>query len=127
MNPSPGNGNGIRAARILYPLPWFVRLAERPLPRQSVEHRVRAAIPYRPGIAGRFSKTAPAPASGDCSAHPAEPFLAIDYKVLSIPVASDVLSSLLGVLISPIRASAAMRLSSLSVVGNALRLRRVVL
>jgi Cu+-exporting ATPase len=52
-------------------------------------------------------------------------FLAFVYNVLSIPVAAGVLYAFLGVLISPIWASAAMSLSSLSVVGNALRLRRV--
>jgi Cu+-exporting ATPase len=54
-------------------------------------------------------------------------FLAFVYNALSIPVAAGLLYPLLGVLISPIWASAAMSLSSLSVVGNALRLRRVSL
>jgi Cu+-exporting ATPase len=49
--------------------------------------------------------------------------LAFLYNALMVPVAAGVLSPL-GVLISPIWASAAMSLSSLSVVGNALRLRR---
>jgi Cu+-exporting ATPase len=52
-------------------------------------------------------------------------FLAFIYNVLSIPVAAGALYPLFGVLISPIWASAAMSLSSLSVVGNSLRLRRV--
>ncbi len=52
-------------------------------------------------------------------------FLAFAYNVLCIPVAAGVLYPFLGVLIRPIWASAAMSLSSLSVVGNALRLRRV--
>jgi len=50
--------------------------------------------------------------------------LAFLYNALSIPVAAGVLYPFMGVLISPIWASAAMSLSSLSVVGNALRLRR---
>ena len=54
-------------------------------------------------------------------------FLAFVYNTLSVPVAAGVLYPFLGILISPIWASAAMSLSSLSVVGNALRLRRVVL
>jgi Cu+-exporting ATPase len=54
-------------------------------------------------------------------------FLAFAYNVLSVPVAAGVLYPLLGVLISPIWASVAMSLSSLSVVGNALRLRRQAL
>jgi Cu+-exporting ATPase len=54
-------------------------------------------------------------------------FLAFVYNALSVPVAAGVLYPFLGILISPIWASAAMSLSSLSVVGNALRLRRVAL
>jgi P-type Cu+ transporter len=50
-------------------------------------------------------------------------FLAFIYNVLSVPVAAGVLYPFFGILISPIWASAAMSLSSLSVVGNALRLR----
>ena len=52
-------------------------------------------------------------------------FLAFVYNALSVPVAAGVLYPFLGLLISPIWASAAMSLSSLSVVGNSLRLRRV--
>jgi len=51
-------------------------------------------------------------------------FLAFVYNALTVPVAAGALYPFLGVLISPIWASAAMTLSSLSVVGNALRLRR---
>jgi Cu+-exporting ATPase len=54
-------------------------------------------------------------------------FLAFAYNVLSIPVAAGVLYPFLSLLISPMWASAAMSLSSLSVVANALRLRRVSL
>lgn len=50
-------------------------------------------------------------------------FLAFAYNVITIPVAAGVLYPLFGILIDPIWASAAMSLSSLSVVGNALRLR----
>jgi Cu+-exporting ATPase len=52
-------------------------------------------------------------------------FLAFVYNAVSVPVAAGVLYPLWGILISPIWASAAMSLSSLSVVGNALRLRGV--
>jgi Cu+-exporting ATPase len=51
--------------------------------------------------------------------------LAFIYNVVSIPVAAGILYPIFGVLISPIWASAAMSLSSLSVVGNSLRLRRI--
>jgi P-type Cu+ transporter len=51
-------------------------------------------------------------------------FLAFLYNVLSVPVAAGVLYPFFGILITPIWASAAMSLSSLSVVGNALRLRQ---
>src|SRR5262245_4919633 len=52
-------------------------------------------------------------------------FLAFIYNAIGVPVAAGVLYPLIGVLISPIWASAAMTLSSVSVIGNALRLRRV--
>jgi P-type Cu+ transporter len=52
-------------------------------------------------------------------------FLAFVYNALGVPVAAGVLYPVLGILISPIWASAAMTLSSVSVIGNALRLRRV--
>jgi Cu+-exporting ATPase len=51
-------------------------------------------------------------------------FLAFIYNSLSVPVAAGLLYPFFGLLIHPIWASAAMSLSSLSVVGNALRLRR---
>jgi Cu+-exporting ATPase len=54
-------------------------------------------------------------------------FLAFVYNALGVPVAAGVLYPVLGVLISPIWASAAMTLSSVSVIGNALRLRRAAL
>lgn len=50
-------------------------------------------------------------------------FLAFVYNVASIPIAAGLLYPFFGILISPIWASVAMTLSSLSVVGNALRLR----
>ena len=52
-------------------------------------------------------------------------FLAFVYNALAVPVAAGVLYPFFGLLITPIWASAAMSLSSLSVVGNSLRLRRV--
>jgi Cu+-exporting ATPase len=52
-------------------------------------------------------------------------FLAFVYNAVGIPVAAGVLYPLTGSFISPIWASAAMTLSSVSVIGNALRLRRV--
>ena len=51
-------------------------------------------------------------------------FLAFVYNAVGVPVAAGVLYPIVGVLVSPIWASAAMTLSSLSVIGNALRLRR---
>ena len=53
--------------------------------------------------------------------------LAFIYNVLGIPVAAGVLYPAFGLLLSPIVAAAAMSLSSVSVVGNALRLRFVAL
>ncbi len=54
-------------------------------------------------------------------------FLAFVYNAVGVPVAAGVLYPVIGALISPIWASAAMTLSSVSVIGNALRLRRVQL
>ncbi len=54
-------------------------------------------------------------------------FLAFAYNTLGIPIAAGVLYPVLGLLLSPMFASAAMSLSSVSVIGNALRLRRVAL
>lgn len=52
-------------------------------------------------------------------------FFAFIYNALGVPVAAGVLYPFFGILLSPIIAAAAMALSSVSVVGNALRLRRV--
>jgi Cu+-exporting ATPase len=52
-------------------------------------------------------------------------WLAFIYNVLGIPIAAGVLYPIFGILLSPMIASAAMTLSSVSVIGNALRLRRI--
>jgi Cu+-exporting ATPase len=54
-------------------------------------------------------------------------FFAFVYNALGVPVAAGVLYPLLGLLLSPMMASAAMTLSSVSVISNALRLRRTAL
>ena len=51
-------------------------------------------------------------------------FFAFIYNVLGVPVAAGVLYPVFGLLLSPIIASAAMTFSSVSVIANALRLRR---
>jgi Cu+-exporting ATPase len=50
-------------------------------------------------------------------------FFAFVYNALGVPVAAGILYPFFGVLLSPMIASAAMSLSSVSVIGNALRLR----
>jgi len=54
-------------------------------------------------------------------------FFAFIYNTLGIPIAAGVLYPFLGLLLSPIIAGAAMSFSSVSVIGNALRLRKTAL
>jgi len=54
-------------------------------------------------------------------------FFAFLYNVLGVPIAAGVLYPFLGLLLSPMIASAAMTFSSVSVVSNALRLRKLAL
>ena len=50
-------------------------------------------------------------------------FFAFVYNAVGVPVAAGILYPFMGVLMSPIIAAAAMSLSSVSVISNALRLR----
>jgi cation transport ATPase len=52
-------------------------------------------------------------------------FFAFMYNALGVPIAAGALYPWFGILLSPIIASAAMALSSVSVIANALRLRHV--
>jgi Cu+-exporting ATPase len=52
-------------------------------------------------------------------------FFAFVYNVVGVPIAAGVLYPAFGMLLSPMIASAAMTFSSVSVIGNALRLRNV--
>lgn len=54
-------------------------------------------------------------------------FFAFAYNTLGVPVAAGVLFPVFGVLLSPMIAAAAMSLSSVSVIGNSLRLRTIKL
>jgi Cu+-exporting ATPase len=54
-------------------------------------------------------------------------FFAFAYNAIGIPIAAGLLYPVFGVLLSPMIAAAAMSLSSVSVISNALRLRRVKL
>ncbi len=52
-------------------------------------------------------------------------FFAFIYNLVGVPIAAGILYPVFGILLSPMVAAAAMSLSSVSVIGNALRLRRV--
>lgn len=54
-------------------------------------------------------------------------FFAFAYNVLGVPIAAGVLYPVFGIVLSPMIAAAAMSLSSVSVIGNALRLRTLEL
>ncbi|MEO6656207.1 MAG: heavy metal translocating P-type ATPase [Pyrinomonadaceae bacterium] len=54
-------------------------------------------------------------------------FFAFAYNLLGVPIATGILYSFFGILLSPMIASAAMTFSSVSVIGNALRLRNLKL
>lgn len=54
-------------------------------------------------------------------------FFAFFYNVAGVPIAAGVLYPFFGLLLSPMLASAAMTFSSVSVIGNALRLRKAEL
>ena len=54
-------------------------------------------------------------------------FFAFAYNALGVPVAAGVLYPLFGILLDPMIAAAAMSASSVSVIANALRLRRLAL
>jgi Cu+-exporting ATPase len=50
-------------------------------------------------------------------------FFAFFYNAAGVPIAAGILYPFFGILLSPIIGAAAMALSSVSVIGNALRLR----
>jgi Cu+-exporting ATPase len=54
-------------------------------------------------------------------------FWAFVYNSIGVPIAAGILYPFFGILLSPIIAAAAMSFSSVSVVGNALRLKRLKL
>ncbi len=54
-------------------------------------------------------------------------FWAFIYNILGVPIAAGVLYPIFGLLLSPMLAAAAMSFSSVSVIGNALRLRKLAL
>ena len=84
-----------------------------------------AGITLVQGRPARHRPRAPARAARRCANIRQNLFLAFVYNALGVPVAAGVLYPLTGTLIGPMWASAAMSLSSVSVIANALRLRRI--
>ncbi len=72
----------------------------------------------------RGDRARPAAVARDHGQHPAEPVLRLRLQRAGVPLAAGVLYPVLGLLLSPVVAAAAMALSSVSVIGNALRLRK---
>ena len=54
-------------------------------------------------------------------------FFAFIYNSIGVPIAAGILYPFFGIVLSPMIASAAMTFSSVSVIANSLRLRRLVL
>ena len=54
-------------------------------------------------------------------------FFAFFYNIVGVPLAAGILYPFFGILLSPVIASAAMTFSSVSVIANALRLRKLAL
>jgi Cu+-exporting ATPase len=54
-------------------------------------------------------------------------FFAFIYNTVGVPIAAGALYPFFGILLSPMIAAAAMSLSSVSVIGNSLRLRNIKL
>jgi len=54
-------------------------------------------------------------------------FFAFAYNTAGVPIAAGILYPFFGLLLSPMLAAAAMSMSSVSVIGNALRLRNIEL
>jgi Cu+-exporting ATPase len=65
--------------------------------------------------------------AADHAQRPQNLFFAFVYNALGVPVAAGILYPFTGILLSPMLASAAMTFSSVSVIFNALRLRRLAL
>ena len=72
-------------------------------------------------VKAQGGRTCPAPHR---ATDPAKLFWAFIYNTIGIPIAAGVLFPFYGILLNPMWASAAMALSSVSVVANALRLGR---
>jgi Cu+-exporting ATPase len=102
------------SAKLKSALPWAPALT---WPCKARDHP-------REGRPPRHCQSHP-PQSRHYAEHPAEPVLRLLYNALGIPVATGVLYPFFGLLLSPIIAGAAMSLSSVSVISNALPLRTV--
>ncbi|ABQ39796.1 putative Copper-transporting P-type ATPase (plasmid) [Bradyrhizobium sp. BTAi1] len=118
-----------KAGRIVYGRRWRQRRSgtRRGRSRHNDGHRhgrrdgkCRHHAPER---RSRWHRSRPPALASHHEQHPANLFFAFIYNAAGIPIAAGVLYPRFGILVSPIIAAAAMALSSVSVVGNALRLR----
>ncbi len=97
--------------------------------RDGHRHRRRHGERRHHAAEGRSARAGarPPPEPRGHAQHPQNLFFAFVYNSMGVPIAAGILYPKFGILLSPIIAAAAMSFSSVSVISNALRLRKVKL